>query len=188
MVFSFCVRIVISSQEIFKMLNRLFIILIFLNLGCSNGNKNKSESQNDTISESVPENISHSIGEVLSPEAREIVDSWKEYTQIENMMVDYYNISIEEAIINAQELSNATLQFKDSIRVDRFKEPDLKMRLNILNNIALRLNDMGQIPQISGEEVKNEVSNLVRVFSSINSKLNNILSQENLEKELKFYN
>lgn len=170
------------------MLNRLLIILLFLSFGCSNSNKNRSESQIDTISGNESVNITHSIGEVLSPEAREIVESWKEYSQVENMITDYYNISIEQAIINSKELSNATLQLKDSIRVERFKQPDLRIRLNILNNIALRLNDMEQIPQIGEEEVKNEVGNLVRVFSSINSKLNNIVSQENLEKELKFYN
>ncbi|MDJ0644582.1 MAG: hypothetical protein QNJ57_01235 [Flavobacteriaceae bacterium] len=169
------------------MLLRLSIVLILFYLGCENSDNQKTKSQLDSISESSSENIINSIGEVLSPEARKIVDPWEEFTTIEAIINEYYNISPAKALTNAQELSTAAQQLKDSIRVEQFEKPDLKIRLNVLYSTALRLHDMNDIPKISDEEIKIEVNNLIGVFSSMNKKLNNIIQQENLEKELKSF-
>ena len=62
------------------------------------------------------------------------------------------------------------------------------MRLNVMNNIALRINDMNDISQIDPKEISDEVGNLMQLFSSINRRLNNIVRREALEKELNPFN
>ena len=166
---------------------RIVIIISLVVLGCRNSDKGTQEDQSGKSTTDTSAKISHAIGEVLSPEARKLIDNWQEYATVETIMGEYYNISVSDAIANAKRLSDATQQLKDSIRVDRFKEPDLKIRLNILNNIALRLNDINQIPEIDDKEIEEEVTNLIDVFTSITSKLNNTLNQEALEKDLKTF-
>ena len=43
---------------------------------------------------------------------------------------------------------------------------------------------METIKTIKSEEIKTEVTNINDAFSAINSKINNILAQQNIEKEL----
>ncbi len=166
---------------------RLLILLMFLSFGCSKSNQAASVTAQNDMSKSTGTNLTHSLGQVLSSDARQLVDNWEEYSAVEELILQYYNISVTDALAKANELSVATQQLTDSIRVERFERPDLKIRLNILNNSALRLNDLSQINEVETEEIKTEVRNLVGVFSSINTKLNTIVINENLEKELKSF-
>ena len=170
------------------MLNKLYLFLLIVCIGCSDSKNHEAKNNNDPTKESSSVSISQSLGETLSPETRKLVDPWEEYTRMEQHITDYYNISVEEALLNTETLADLTQQLKDSIRVERFQRPDVKIRLNILNNTALRLKDLNQIAQVDDEEIKEEVSNLLTVFSSINTKLNTIVRQEQLEKELKDFN
>lgn len=170
------------------MFYRIFIISTLLLFACTKANKKDQEDQPEIISENSNTKITHSLGEVLNPQARKVIETWNEYAAVENIINEYYNISTTKALSNAQELSNATQQLRDSIRVERFKEADLKIRLNVLHNSALRLNDMREIPEIDEKEIKTEVSNLINTFTSITSKLNNVVNQKNLEKELINFN
>ena len=153
-------------------------------MSCANPDKESQEINPDKSTSDSQNIISNAIGEVLSPEARKLVEPWREFSNVENAISDYYTISPAQALANAGVLARVTQEFKDSIRVERFKEPDLKIRLNVLHNTALRLQDMNQIPKINHEEITLEVNQLINTYSSINEKLNNIVQQENLEKEL----
>lgn len=170
------------------MFYKVLFVLFFLSIGCSNNGNKKTENQQSSNLENTSDNITHSIGEVLSPEARKLIEPCKEYTVVEGLIGEYYDISVTKAIANSQELSNATQQLRDSIRIERFTNPDLKIRLNVLHNTALRLHDLQQIPEINNKEVETEVSNLINAFTSITNKLNNAVKQERLEKELINYN
>ena len=164
---------------------RLYVVLMFFFVvSCASPNKESQENSPDKSTADSQNIISNAIGEILSSEARKLVEPWTEFNNVENAISDYYTISPTQALENADVLATATQQFRDSIRVERFNEPDLKIRLNVLHNTALRLEDMNQIPKISAEEITLEVNHLIKTFSSINGKLNNIVQQENLEKEL----
>ncbi len=165
-------------------MHRYLILMLFFFVSCASPDKESQEISPDKSTNESQNTISNAIGEVLSPEARKMVESWTEFSNAENAISDYYNISPTQALANADVLARTTQQFKDSIRVERFNEPDLKIRLNVLHNTALRLQDMNQIPKISHDEITLEVNHLINIYSSINEKLNNIVQQKNLEKEL----
>lgn len=161
------------------------IILCLLFFSCNTTKKKPVESQNKTeITTQEIKKVTNSIGEVLSPEARTLVNNWKEYKNIENVISEYYSITTKDATFKAHELVKLSQQLKDSIRIEDFKTPDVKTRLNVLYNNAMRLSDMDSIPEIENKEIVNQIINTLHTFSSINSKINNIINKKNLEKEL----
>ena len=154
------------------------------NFSCS---KNKKLEKNEEIIDSVivdPDRIVSRIGETLIPTAKKSLEDWKEYQNLDNFIVKYYNISILEALNNANELSTLTKELTDTIRVKKLEVNNVIARLNVLHNEALRLNDMADIPSITDEEVKEEVENILEVFSAINSKINTIYNAETLKESL----
>ncbi len=168
---------------------RLRIIIVCLViLGCSKTTNQQQPTKPELIQDDVQLQITHSIGEVLDPEAKSIVASWEEYQNVEEVISEFYNITTDQALQKSAKLAEATQQLRDSVRVDRFLQSDLKMRLNVMNSIALRINDMNAIAQIDPKEISVEVGNLMQLFSSINRRLNNIVRQEALEKELQPFN
>ena len=164
------------------------IIICLIILGCSKPTNQQQQTKPELAQGDNQLNITHSIGEVLDPEAKSIVASWQEYQKVEALISEFYNISTDQALQKSSELAEATQQLRDSVRVERFLQPDLQMRLNVMNNIALRINDMNDISQIDPKEISDEVGNLMQLFSSINRRLNNIVRREALEKELKPFN
>lgn len=166
----------------------LFFFILFINIiSCKNREavkKNKELNKIDSIKTKEQKDI-RNIGEILLPEAKKKVENWKEYQQLDELLTNFYSISPSEALDLSQELSTITQQLKDSVKIDRFKENDIGIRINVLNNMALRLYDMSTIKAIKPEEVNDEIENILNAFSSLNAKINNITNQEKLETELK---
>ena len=160
------------------------IVICLIILGCSKPTNQQQQTKPELAQDDNQLNITYSIGEVLDPEAKSIVASWEEYQKVEALISEFYNISTDQALQKSKELAEATQALRDSVRVDRFLQPDLQMRLNVINNIALRINDMSSISQIEPQEISDEVGNLMQLFSSINRRLNNITRQQALEEEL----
>lgn len=161
----------------------LLIILVF-NFSCSN---NKKVEKSDEIIDSVivdPDRIVSNIGETLIPSAKRALNDWKEYQNFDNFIIKYYNVSILEALNNANELATLTQELKDSIRVNKLEVNNVVARLNVLHNEALRLNDMATIRSITDEEVKDEVKKILEVYSAVNSKINTIYKTEDLKESL----
>jgi len=125
------------------------------------------------------------IGEILSPDAKVKVENWKEYQQLDQLLERFYSISPNQALNLSKELSTTTKQLKDSIKIKRFKQLDIGIRINVLHNNALRLADMSTIPTIKPAEVQDETQNILDAFSALNSKINNLTKQEKIELELK---
>lgn len=165
-----------------------YIYCIIFVLSIISCNSSKQEATKEELTTETPtlqiKKVTNSIGEVLSPEARALVKDWKEYKNIETLINEYYSITTKDATLKAHELVKLTKQLKDSIRVEEFKRADVKTRLNVLYNNAMRLSDMDSIPKITAQEIENEINTTLQTFSSINSKINNIISTKNLEKEL----
>jgi len=125
-----------------------------------------------------------SIGETLLPGSKIKVENWNEYQQLDQFITTFYSISPTKALNLSKELSTITKQLKDSVSIERFTRPDIEIRINVLNNNALRLADMANISSINSEEVKMEIQSILDAFSALNAKINNITTQEKLETEL----
>ncbi len=163
----------------------LFIVAILL-WSCNPSKKEANTQQNDkTIQVDKKEQITNAPAILLEKKASEEVKDWKAYQQVSELIKNYYNISIFEALKNAPELVEATQKLKDSIKVKRLEIPSVKARLNVLHNEALRLQDMSKIPSITDEEVKKEVQKMLKVYSAVNSKINTIYHIDKYEIDVK---
>jgi len=160
------------------------ILILFLNFSC-NRSKNVQEVSEklDTINISS-DRIVNTIGETLIPNAKSALEDWKEYNNVDEFVLKYYNISILEALTNAQELSDLVKAMRDTIRVDKLDQLNVIARFNVLHNETLRLADMANIPAIKDEEVKEEVTKILEVFSAVNSKINTIYKAEDIQNSL----
>ena len=167
-----------------KYLYCLFSLIGLLLFSCNTSQKvEKVTQQKDSVQ--VNENrIVGSIGETLIPTAKKAVKHWKEYQTLDAFLIKYYNISNEEALSNAQELSELVKLMKDSMRVEKIKQLTIMARLNVLENEALRLADMATISTISKEEVKEEVAKILELYEAVNSKINTIYKVEELQNLL----
>jgi hypothetical protein len=163
----------------------LILFLLFSTItACKNAKKNKAETQLETTKVTTEFKITNSLGETLNKDSRNLVEDWPEYKELDEIITNYYTITNDDALLKAKDLSNYAQQLRDSIRIDILDRSDVKIRLNVLYNTSLRLADMESIKTIKPEEIKTEVTNIINAFSAINSKINNILVQQNIEKEL----
>ncbi len=167
-----------------KYLYSLLLFIIFLSFSCQRTKTIQEVSENTDSLKINSNRIVNGIGETLIPKAKKAVSEWKEYRDVDEFIVKYYNISNMEALDNAKELSGLVQLMKDTIRVEKLKELNMVARFNVLYNETLRLTDMAAIPSISSEEVKEEVDKIVEVFSSVNAKINTIYKAEELQNLL----
>ncbi len=168
---------------------RKYIILfsIFLVIGC-NDSKTKETKGEESLTRTSQENtVVNGLGELLNKESRALVEGWGEYQILNEELDGYYNITTEEALFKAKDISNYAKELRDSIRINFLDRPDVKIRLNVFYTSALRLSDMETIKSIKSDEVKAEITNMLNAFSAINSKINNIVIQRKIEKELTIF-
>lgn len=161
----------------------LFIILL-TGFSC---NKNKEVQDVSEIVDSLKvdaNRIENRIGETLIPEANEALKNWKQYQRVDELLLKYYSITTLQALADAKELSELVKQMKDSISIEKLQKPNIIARINVLYNETLRLADMATIPSISKEEVKEEVGNIVEIYSALNSKINTIYKSESIQNML----
>lgn len=167
-----------------KYIYSCLLIMLLLNFSC---NRNKETADVSEKSDSLnfdANRIENRIGETLSPDAKAALDNWKEYEDVDEFLLNYYSITTLEALADAKELSELVKLMKDSIRVEKLQRQNIIARINVLHNETLRLADMATISSISKEEVKEEVSNIVSIYSAINSKINTIYQAESLQNAL----
>lgn len=167
-----------------KYLYSLLLIILFLSFSCNRTKTVQEVSENTDSLKINSDRIVSTIGETLIPKAKKAVSEWKEYRDVDEFMIKYYNISNTEALDYAEELSELVQLMKDSIRVEELKELNIIARFNVLHNELLRLADMATIPSISNEEVEEEVLKIVEVYSAVNSKINTIYKAEEFKSSL----
>lgn len=167
-----------------KYLYSLLLIILFLSISCNRGKTIQEVSENSDSLKINSDRIVGTIGEILIPTAKKVLSEWKEYKNVDEFMLKYYNISNAEALDYAKELSSLVQLMKDSIRVDKLKGLDVMARFNVLHNETLRLADMATIPSITNEEVKEEVVKIIEIYAAVNSKINTIYKAEALQKSL----
>lgn len=160
------------------------LIILLLNFSCNRNKETAAVSEKSDSLKFDANRIENKIGETLSPEAKAALDNWKEYQDVDEFLLKYYSITTLEALADAKQLSELVKLMKDSIRVEKLQKPNIIARINVLHNETLRLADMATIPSISKEEVKDEVGNIVSIYSAINSKINTIYQAESLQNAL----
>lgn len=165
----------------------LYLLMIITSISSCKKNNSTTKTTDVIVSDTiniVDQKEIRSIGETLLPASKKTVENWNEYQQLDLLLTNFYSISPNEALNLSKELSTITQQLKDSVIIERFTQPDISIRINVLHNNALRLTDMASITSIKPEEVKNEIQSILDAFSALNAKINNITNQEKLEKEL----
>ena len=169
------------------MLNRsvFLFFLFFIFYSCNH----RSSKENDIIIEEKKIDTLHKfvlgINVKLTPKASILVQDWGEYQRFNEFLKNNQNYIPGESILNAEELAKLAQELKDSIRIEKLQTPAVKIRLNVIHNEALRLDDMSEISVITEAEIKNEYRKIYEAFSALNSKINNDLNKENLNEELK---
>jgi hypothetical protein len=168
------------------MLKKIILLSLFCIYfsSCSDKKQQEPGTQSEKIVKSDNKKSTNSIGETLTPEAKKLVQDWNEYLTIDEILNDFYSITTDDALLKAKSLSDRAQELKDSIRIPAFDRPDIKIRLNVLYNHSLRLMDMENISSIKTQEIKTEITNILNAFSAINSKINNLTNQQNIEKQL----
>lgn len=167
-----------------KTIYPFFFLILLLSISCTT---NKRTESNEQIIDSlglISDRITNMIGETLNPSAKEDLDTWQGYKDVDALMLSYYNISMSEALNNANELSSLIEIMKDSIPLETLNKPNVIARFNVLHNEALRLADMANISSIAEEEVAQEVEQLLKLYSAVNSKINTVYQAIELQKAL----
>ena len=158
-----------------------FLILILIS--CKNNEKR--EQNGDAIKKERLRKIKSDKPIIaLNTKAKNLVKSWPEYQNFEDLIMQYQEITISEALLNSVELSVLAQHLKDSIRVEKLNIPEVKIRLNVLYSETLRLADMSSIPTVTEASVEQENNNMINAFSALNLKINNMNLQEELNSEI----
>jgi len=162
---------------------KAFIYLSFVLLFLSCGKSQKEEAQVVEKSEFSTQK-KHSKSTVVLKKNKKIIEDWKEYEALNDFIEKFHSISPNSSLSNARELNSLVKSLNDSIKPVFLQSPAFNARLNLLYNETLRLYDISSISSIKAEEVNLQVEKVLHAFSSINSKINTIILQQNLEKEV----
>ncbi len=147
--------------------------------------QNKKATQNTVVERSeLSVAQKHEKINDLTPKSQKKIDDWLEYESLKNFLDRFNSISPNEALNNSKELNDLVKSLRDSV-TPKFLESDaFKARVNLLLNESMRLYDMSSISSIKATEVNAQVEKLLLAFSSINSKINTIVKQADLDDEV----
>lgn len=160
-----------------------FFLIIALLLSCKNKKEQDTQEYSEQLKAVSTIKSEHRIIP-LNPKSEELVKDWPEYQKFSDLIGQYQEISLTDALLNSKELSEMAQQLKDSIRIERLDIPSIKMRLNVLHSETMRLADMATIPTITEMSILKENNNVIQAFSALNLKINNMYSMEKLNDEI----
>ncbi len=161
------------------------LFLILFHFSCKKDSPVALEIPPISVQDSVKTNLNYSLTEKLNPAAQELIKDWVAYKDVNRFLENNGSNSNEQALFNAKEFASLTEKLKDTISVQELNIPSLKIRLNVLHNEALRLQDMATISVISNKEVNLERQKIYDAFSAVNFKLNNLTDQALINEKLK---
>ena len=163
-----------------------FTLLILLSLLCFSCKENKVDTVENTTEQSllsVTQNFQKP--KKVSPLYRKEIENWVQHRTVSDFLKRFEKASANEVLSNAKELEGLIKTLKDSINIEILKNNAFRARVNILHNESLRLADMTDIPAISASEVIKQTKKTIDAFSSVNEKINTILTKKNFEDEIK---
>lgn len=165
-------------------LKHLFITLTAVSLTACFNSKKQQATDSTFKKDDLSLRIDHKPYKKVDSFAVKEIKDWKEYFFLEEEMEKYQSISAREALDNAIHIKRLLKTIKDSTKIDIYKLPPLKARFNVFENEILRLTDMAIIPAIKANEVNAQVAKSLLVYSSINTKINDIYINEKLNSEI----
>ena len=160
-----------------------FFVIMALLLSCKNKNDQDTQEDSEQLEAVSTIKSAHRIIP-LNTKSEELVKDWPEYQKFYDLVSQYQEISLTDALLNSKELSDMAQQLKDSLRIERLNIPSIKMRLNVLHSETLHLADMSTIPTITELSILKENNNVIQAFSALNLKINNMNSMEKLNDEI----
>jgi len=160
-----------------------YLMLSLLLLACKNKGQQKDSETNGKTTEISMIKSERPITR-LNSKSQELIATWPEYLKFDELITQYQEISMSEALLNSVELSELAQQLKDSIRVEKLNIPEVKIRLNVLHSETKRMADMSTIPSITANLVQIENNNMIEAYSALNLKINNMNAQEELNEEI----
>ena len=165
---------------------RSFLVVILFAVLLLSCEKEKSTAKKKEVTQTESSSILKADEPIvqLNAKANSLVSNWPEYTKFKDLISRYQEISMTEALLNSEELSELALQLRDSVRVEKLNIPEVKIRLNVLYSETLRLADMSTIPTITEDLVAEENNNVINAFSALNLKINNMNLRESINDEL----
>ncbi|MFD1314434.1 hypothetical protein [Namhaeicola litoreus] len=163
----------------------LFLFLFIFHFSCKKEKLNSKVETPISVQDSTDMVLNYTIAEKLNQSAEKLVSDWTEYKDVDRFLENNGSNTNEQALFNAKEFATLTEKLKDTIVVEEINIPSLKIRLNVLYNEALRLQDMSTISVITGKEVHQERQKIYDAFSAINFKLNNLTDQAKINEQLK---
>lgn len=165
---------------IFKIVKQFiyFFLLIFL-FSCGNKSNDITINSQDKSTFSIVKE--HDAFENINTSFEREVANWQELKMVDSFITKFQKVSPNEALSNALELRDLVKGLKDSVIPQNFEIPSFHARVNVLYNETLRLADLTLIPAITFEEVNLQVNKTIAAFSSVNSKINTLLSKKRFE-------
>ena len=160
-----------------------FLCVMLLLMSCKKKNT-EQESEYSLQLDAVNTIKAEQVIVQLNEKSKELVKAWPEYQKFSDLVSQYQEITLSDALLNSKELSELAKQLRDSIRIESLNIHPVKMRLNVLHSETLRLADMATIPTITEPAVSQENNNIIQAFSALNLKINNISSMEKLNSEI----
>ena len=162
-----------------KFFSFLFVIVLFVSC------EDDKAGEADTIKKSdFSKEQNHMVIDPLTGGAAKKVDHWQEYIAVRDFLNQYSFITPNEALNNSRELNNLVKALKDSVTPNFLDSHSFAARINLLHNETLRLFDMSSISSIKSFEINDQVLKIMEAFSSLNSKINTLVQQADLEVQL----
>ena len=165
-------------------LMKYFIYLFFIAVFVTCQEAPQEEVTVDANQSQFSTNKSHTQVLAVNGKGLKKIDNWQEYRSLNDFLKQYQTISPNEALNNSKELNDLVKVLKDSAQPEFLTSPSFKARVNLLHNETLRLYDMSSISSIKQNEVNEQVEKLLGAFSSVNSKINTVVQQQELNEQI----
>ena len=169
----------LNKYDTFLKLN-YYILLVLLVFSCKKEDNLQQEKKIEKSEFSV--NTKHSKILPIKDIFKKEVESWEELNSIETFLDRFKNISVNEALGSASDLTELAKSLKDSVIPNKFDKTSFKARVNIFYNETLRLADIYTIEDITIKEASDQIEKVIATYSAINTKINSILEEERLER------
>ncbi|QMU65864.1 MAG: hypothetical protein GKR88_17340 [Flavobacteriaceae bacterium] len=157
-----------------------FVVSIFISCGDSAPEKKEISATGSKFS--IPQEYVIPI-EIDTANEKELSD-WSHYIVLQEFMEKFKRTSPNEALSNALELSSLIKALKGNIKPEPLNTLSFKARIHVLENESLRLSDMTKISSIKADEIHDQISNIVAAFSAMNSKINTVYLEKNLNEQV----
>lgn len=156
-----------------------YIIFFFIAFSCKKEDTAQQEKKVEKSEFSV--SVKHNSIIPVKEKFKKDIENWEELRSLQTELSRLENISVNEALASASDLSGLAKSLKDSIIPNKFDKESFKARINIFYNETLRLADIYTIENITVKEANNQIEKVIATYSAVNTKINSILEEKELE-------